>query len=258
MDYNNLLKDQTALITAGADGIGYGIAKRFAEAGAKVFVCDINEDAVNQVNSNHTNIKAMVCDLRQTQLISSMVESAFDYLGKLNIIVNNAGIAGETAGVGEQTLGGWQECLQVNMTSHFETMRIAVPRMEDNGSILSVASVAGRVGFAYRLPYAATKWGVIGMAKSLAVELGPRGIRVNALLPGIVEGERQNKVIEAKAKVKNVSFEEMKKEILSGASLGQFVTHDDLAEQACFLCSPLGKNISGQAISVCGNIEKAG
>ena len=154
MDYNNLQKGQAALITAGADGIGYGIAKRFEEAGAKVFVCDINEDAVNKVNLNHTNIKAMVCDLRQTQLISSMVEAAFDYLGKLNIIVNNAGIAGETAGVGEQTLGGWHECLQVNMTSHFETMRIAVPRMEDNGSILSVASVAGRVGFAYRLPYA--------------------------------------------------------------------------------------------------------
>ena len=258
MDYNYLLKGQTALITAGADGIGYAIAKRFEEAGARVFVCDINQEAVKHVNSKHKNIKAVVCDLRQTQLISSMVESAFDYLGKLNIIVNNAGIAGETAGVGDQTLGGWQECLQVNMTSHFETMRIAVPRMEDNGSILSVASVAGRVGFAYRLPYAATKWGVIGMAKSLAVELGPRGIKVNALLPGIVEGERQNKVIQAKAKVKNVSFEEMKKEILSGASLGQFVTHDDLAEQAYFLCSSLGKNISGQAISVCGNIEKAG
>ena len=154
MDYNNLLKNKTALVTAGANGIGYAIAKKFEESGAKVFVCDINQDAVDMVNKNHQNIKAIFCDLSQTQMISSMVESAFDYLDHLNIIVNNAGIAGETAGVGEQTLGGWQECLQVNLTSHFETMRIAVPRMEDGGAILSVASVAGRVGFAYRLPYA--------------------------------------------------------------------------------------------------------
>ena len=204
------------------------------------------------------SIKAVVCDLRQTQLISSMVEAGFDYLKEIDIIVNNAGIAGETAGVGEQTLGGWQECLQVNITSHFETMRLVVPRMNNDGSILSVSSVAGRVGFAYRIPYAATKWAVIGMIKSLAIELGPRGIRANALLPGIVEGERQNRVIDAKAKVKKVSFEVMRDEILSGASLNRFVTHQDLAEQAHFLCSPLGKNISGQAVSVCGNIEKAG
>ncbi len=258
MNYEKLLEGKKALITAGADGIGYAIAKRFEKAGAKVFVCDINEEAVNKANGASDNIKAVICDLRQTQLIASMVEAGFDYLEEVDIIVNNAGIAGETAGVGDQTLGGWQECLQVNMTSHFETMRLVVPRMNDEGSILSVSSVAGRVGFAYRLPYAATKWAVIGMVKSLAIELGPRGIRANALLPGIVEGERQNRVIEAKAKVKNVSFESMKNEILSGASLNRFVTHDDLAEQAHFLCSPLGKNISGQAVSVCGNIEKSG
>jgi NAD(P)-dependent dehydrogenase (short-subunit alcohol dehydrogenase family) len=257
MNYEKLLEGKKALITAGADGIGYAIAQRFEKAGAKVFVCDINDEAVKKANLADDNIKASVCDLRQTQLIAAMIEEGFDYLGELDIIVNN-GLAGETAGVGEQTLGGWQECLQVNMTSHFETMRLAVPRMNDEGSILSVSSVAGRVGFAYRLPYAATKWAVIGMVKSLAIELGPRGIRANALLPGIVEGERQNRVIDAKAKVKNVSFEEMKNEILSGASLNRFVTHDDLAEQAHFLCSPLGKNISGQAVSVCGNIEKSG
>jgi NAD(P)-dependent dehydrogenase (short-subunit alcohol dehydrogenase family) len=187
-----------------------------------------------------------------------MVEAGFDYLKEIDIIVNNAGLAGETASVGEQTLGGWQECLQVNITSHFETMRLVVPRMNNDGSILSVSSVAGRVGFAYRIPYTATKWAVIGMVKSLAIELGPRGIRANALLPGIVEGERQSRVIDAKAKVKKVSFEVMRDKILSGASLNRFVTHEDLAEQAHFLCSPLGKNISGQAVSVCGNIEKVG
>ena len=258
MNYEKLLKGKKAIITAGADGIGYAIAKRFEKAGAKVFVCDINQEAVNKANNGEDNIKAVVCDLRQTQLIASMVEAGFDYLKEIDIIVNNAGIAGETAGIGDQTLGGWQECLQVNMTSHFETMRLIVPRMNNDGSIISVSSVAGRVGFAYRLPYAATKWAVIGMVKSLAIELGPRGIRVNALLPGIVEGERQNRVIEAKAKVKKVSFEVMRDEILSGASLNRFVTHEDLAEQAHFLCSPLGINISGQAVSVCGNIEKAG
>ena len=169
MNYEKLLEGKKALITAGADGIGYAIAKRFDKAGAKVFVCDINPGAVKKVNDVDDNIKAVVCDLRQTQLISSMVEAGFDYLKEIDIIVNNAGIAGETAGVGEQTLGGWQECLQVNITSHFETMRLVVPRMNNDGSILSVSSVAGRVGFAYRIPYAATKWAVIGMVKSLSL-----------------------------------------------------------------------------------------
>ena len=143
MNYERLLEGKKALITAGADGIGYAIAKRFEKAGAKVFVCDIDQDAVNKVNDIDDNIKAMLCDLRQTQLIASMVEAGFDYLKEVDIIVKNAGIAGETAGVGDQTLGGWQECLQVNMTSHFETMRLVVPRMNDEGSILSVSSVAG-------------------------------------------------------------------------------------------------------------------
>ena len=169
MDYEKLLDGKKVIITAGADGIGYAIARRFEKAGAHVFVCDINEEAVKKANSVDDNIKATVCDLRQTQLISSMVEEGLDHLKEIDIIVNNAGIAGETAAVGDQTLGGWQECLQVNMTSHFETMRLLVPRMNDEGSILSVSSVAGRVGFAYRLPYAATKWAVIGMVKSLSL-----------------------------------------------------------------------------------------
>ena len=202
MNYEKLLEGKKALITAGADGIGYAIAKRFDQAGAKVFVCDINPGAVNKVNNVDDNIKAVVCDLRQTQLISSMVEAGFDYLKEIDIIVNNAGIAGETAGVGEQTLGGWQECLQVNITSHFETMRLVVPRMNNDGSILSVSSVAGRVGFAYRIPYAATKWAVIGMIKSLAIELGPRGIRANALFPVLLKARDKIELLKQRLKLK--------------------------------------------------------
>ena len=141
MNYDKLLDGKKAIITAGANGIGYAIAKRFEKAGAQVFVCDINEEAVNRANNVDDNIRATVCDLRQTQLISSMVEEGLDHLKEVDIIVNNAGIAGETAAVGDQTLGGWQECLQVNMTSHFETMRLLVPRMNNEGSILSVSSI---------------------------------------------------------------------------------------------------------------------
>ena len=141
MNYEKLLDGKKAIITAGAAGIGYAIARRFEKAGAHVFVCDINKEAVYKANSVDDNIKATVCDLRQTQLISSMVEEGLDHLKEVDIIVNNAGIAGETAAVGDQTLGGWQECLQVNMTSHFETMRLLVPRMNNDGSILSVSSV---------------------------------------------------------------------------------------------------------------------
>lgn len=128
-------------------------------------------------------------------------------------------------------------------------------KQSDNASIICLSSVAGRLGYAYRTPYAVTKWAIIGLVKSLTIELGPDGIRVNALLPGIVEGPRIQQVIAARAEAVGATHEEMTQEYINKDSLRKMVTAEDVANKALFLCSSLGANISGQSISICGNVE---
>jgi len=131
-------------------------------------------------------------------------------------------------------------------------------RKSSNASIVNVSSLAGRLGFALRTPYAAAKWGVIGLTRSLAIELGDDGIRVNALLPGVVSGDRQKRVLTAKAQAKGISYEEMEKLALSFTSLKEYVTPQQLANYVVYVSSPLGRTISGQALSVCGDTNMLG
>jgi NAD(P)-dependent dehydrogenase (short-subunit alcohol dehydrogenase family) len=172
-------------------------------------------------------------------------------------LVNNAGIAGPTGGIDELSCEDWRHTIDVNLNGQFYCSRLAVPMLKqsDNASIICLSSVAGRLGYAYRTPYAATKWAIIGLIKSLAIELGPHDIRVNALLPGIVEGPRIEQVISARAETVGVSYEAMEEEYIGKISLRKMTTAKDVANQALFLCSPLGANISGQPISICGNVE---
>jgi NAD(P)-dependent dehydrogenase (short-subunit alcohol dehydrogenase family) len=151
----------------------------------------------------------------------------------------------------------WRRTIDINLNGQFYCLRRAVPmlRQAGDGIIINISSVAGRLGYAYRLPYAATKWAVVGMTESLAKELGPEGIRVNAILPGVVEGPRIERVISDRARQMGVSFDEMKEEYLNKISLRRMVSQQDVANMALFLCSPAGRNISGQALSVCGNVE---
>ena len=251
MDYNNLLKDQTALITAGADGIGYGIAKRFEEAGAKVFVCDINEDAVNKVNLNHTNIKAMVCDLRQTQLISSMVEAAFEYLGKLNIIVNNAGIPMRRTpeALSEED---FDLVFSINVRSLLMlTIGLAEPmKQRGGGSIVNISSVASLRGPLGRVAYAGTKGAVDAMTRALATDWGNWGIRVNSICPGLIataiwEGDRNN--------VPGL-IERMENNI----ALKRWGFGDDIADVVLFFASEASRYVTGEVIAVDGGMAHIG
>jgi NAD(P)-dependent dehydrogenase (short-subunit alcohol dehydrogenase family) len=163
------------------------------------------------------------------------VAQATERLGGLDVLVNNAGIAGPTGRVEEIAVDDWDRCLDVCLTSQFNCARLAIPhlRRSGNASIVNLSSAAGKFGFAMRAPYAAAKWGVIGFTKSLAIELGDAGIRVNAILPGLVAGDRQRRVLEAKAQQRGISFAEM--------------------EALAFSFSPRGRTISGQAISVDGD-----
>jgi NAD(P)-dependent dehydrogenase (short-subunit alcohol dehydrogenase family) len=248
------------LVTAGANGIGLAIARAFAREGAKVFVCDIDDDAIEALAISDPKIMQTHCDVTDRNAVSNLFDAASAALGGLDVLVNNAGIAGPTSKLDEMNPEDWDRCLEVCLTGQFNCTRLAIPllRKSDNASILNISSAAGRLGFAMRAPYAASKWGVIGFTKSLSIELGPDNIRVNAILPGLVAGDRQRRVLEAKAQQRGISFAEMESVAFSFTSLKEYVTPEQIADQIVFMCSPRGRTISGQAISICGDTQMLG
>ena len=246
------LKGLRVLVTAGGNGIGRAIVEAFLAEGAEVFTCDLDAEALGTLPPEVGHVTADVADRAQ---VAALFEAALARLGGLDVLVNNAGIAGPTGGVEEITPESWDHCIQVCLTSQFNCARLAVPhlRASRNPSIVNLSSAAGKFGFALRSPYAAAKWGVIGFTKSLAIELGDAGIRVNAILPGLVAGDRQRRVLEAKAQQRGLSFAEVERAAFSYTSIKEYVTAQQLADQILFLCSERGKTISGQAISVDGD-----
>jgi NAD(P)-dependent dehydrogenase (short-subunit alcohol dehydrogenase family) len=180
------------LVTAGAAGIGRVIADSFVRHEARVMVCDIEEAALADWRSAHPDHPAARADVGVQSEVDALFDELERTLGGLDVLVNNAGIAGPTAAVEAIDPADWQRAIDVNLSGQFYCLRRAVPMLKevDDGAIINIASVAGRLGYAYRLPYAATKWAIVGMTQSLSIELGKWGIRVNAILPGIVEGPR--------------------------------------------------------------------
>ena len=243
------------MVTAGADGIGLEIARAFVREGAAVHVCDVDAKALERLARTDPKIGSSACDVADRAQVERFFAAGLARLGGLDCLVNNAGIAGPTGRVDEIDPAEWDRCLAVDLTGQFNCVRLAVPhlRRSPNASIMNVSSLAGRLGFAMRAPYASAKWGVVGLSRSLAAELGPDNIRVNALLPGIIAGERQRRVLGAKAQARGVSFEEMEKIAFSYTSLKEYVTPQQLADLAAFVASPRGRMISGQSLSVCGD-----
>lgn len=251
------------LITGGASGIGLVIARAFIDAGARVHVCDASPEAIDalakaEASAECNAITSTLADVADKEAVERVFVDVERELGGLDVLVNNAGIAGPTGGIDELDANEWEQTVDVNLNAQFYFASRAVPLLRNangGGAIIALSSVAGRLGYAFRTPYAATKWAVVGMTKSLAIELGPSNIRVNAIQPGIVKGPRIERVIAARAKQLNVSYEEMEKQYLAKISLRRMTTPEEVAATALFLCSPAGSGISGQAISVCGNVE---
>ncbi len=245
------------LVTAGAAGIGLEIARAFLQEGARVHVCDVDRSALDAIASTDPDLTRSYADVSDRTDVARVFEEALGALGGLDVLVNNAGIAGPTGRVDEINPEDWDRCLDVCITGQFNCTRLAVPhlRKSRNASIVNLSSAAGRFGFPLRTPYAAAKWAVIGFTKSLSRELGGDGIRVNAILPGIVAGDRQRRVLEAKAQQLGISFSEMERSVLANTSLKDYVTAQQLADQILFLCSPRGRTISGQAIAIDGDLQ---
>jgi NAD(P)-dependent dehydrogenase (short-subunit alcohol dehydrogenase family) len=248
------------LVTAGAAGIGLAIVRRFAGEGARVHTGDVDEVALSELTVSDPAITATPCDVSDRAAVKTLFSEAVAKLGGLDVLVNNAGVAGPTAKIEEMNPEDWDRCVEICLTGQFNCTRLAVPhlRQSKNASIVNISSAAGRVGFAMRTPYAAAKWGVIGLTKSLSIELGPDNIRVNAILPGLVAGDRQRRVLEAKAQQRGVSYAEMERTAFSYTSIKDYVTPEQIADQILFMCSPRGRTISGQAISICGDTQMLG
>jgi NAD(P)-dependent dehydrogenase (short-subunit alcohol dehydrogenase family) len=239
-------------ITAGAGGIGRVMADSFAACGAGVFVSDVDEAALAA-----SGLPGVPADAGKLADLERFMDAALAHHGGLDVLVNNAGIAGPTKPVEDVTPAELDAVLQVDLASMFHCARRAVPalRATGGGSIVNIASAAGRFGFRLRSPYSAAKWGVVGFTKTLAIELGPDGIRVNAILPGLVDGPRIRNVIRNKALAEGISENEMTERAVATTSLRSFVTQQDIANLALYLCSPFGATISGQALAVDSDLQ---
>ena len=243
------------LVTAGASGIGAAIASAFTETGAEIHVCDIDDTALAAFQKSFPSCQATHADVADAEHVASLFRIQQERFSGLDVLVNCAGIAGPTAGVDKITEQEWKRTIEVNLNGQYRCLHHAVPmlRASKAANIICISSVAGRLGIPWRTPYVATKWAIVGIAKSLAEELGPDNIRVNAILPGIVEGSRIDGVISARAKLEGIEETAMRADYLKHISLRRMVTGDDVALMCLFLCSHAGRNVSGQAISVDGN-----
>lgn len=255
MDLN--LTGTRVIVTAGAAGIGLEVARAFIEEGAQVWTCDVDANAIDALANSDPKISARVCDVTDRAQVRAFFDEATGAMGGLDCLVNNAGIAGATARIEDTQPEDWDRCIQVCLTGQYNFAHLAAPvlRQSDNGSMINFSSAAGKHGFALRSAYAAAKWGVIGLTKSLAIELGEDGVRVNAILPGIVAGDRQRRVLEAKAQRLGKSFAEVEAAAFSYTSIREYVTARQLADQCLFLASPRGRTITGQAIAVDGDTK---
>jgi NAD(P)-dependent dehydrogenase (short-subunit alcohol dehydrogenase family) len=248
---------QRVLITAGAAGIGFAIAGTLSALGARIAICDISESAIEEAKPTLPKLIACKADVADEGDVDAMFKLVAKEWGGLDALINNAGIAGPTGAVDEITPADWRRCIDVCLTGQFLCARLAVPMLKEagGGSIVNMSSAAGRHGYAFRTPYSSAKFGVVGFTQSLAKELGPHRIRVNAILPGIVEGARIDRVIADRARQIGISPKEMEERYLERVSLRRMVSPYDVAGMVAFLLSDAGINVSGQSLGVDGNVE---
>ena len=251
------LKGKRVVITAGAGGIGLAIAELLNNHGVKLAICDVDNRALDEARVKLDNCIFTQADVSNDDQVNRFFDKIDHQMGGLDVRVNNAGITGPTCHVEDLSPEDWRRCIDVCLTGQFLCTRRAVPMIKASGggSIINMSSAAGKHGYAYRTPYSAAKFGVIGFTQSLAKELGPDNIRVNAVLPGIVSGPRMEKVILDRANATGTSYETMLDEYMAKISMRRMVTVEDVAKTVAYLISDLASNVSGQSLAVDGNME---
>ena len=257
----NILKNKKIIISAGASGIGWAIAKVCLSKGATVFINDIDKKYLNKVKQHPLNKKklfAYECDASNENDVKNLFKQISKKTKKIDSLINNVGIAGPTGTIEKLKSRDWEQTLKINVISHFYFIKLAIPMLKKNkgGSIINLSSGAGIMGFPLRSPYAASKWAVIGVTKTLAMELGKFKIRVNAICPGTIKGNRMVRVIKDKAKFLKVSKKSIEKDFVSMASMNCWIYEEDIGKLCSFLISTDGERISGQAIPVDGNATR--
>ena len=254
------LTNKNIIISAAADGIGWSMAEICMNNGASVFISDINEKKLSLLKE-HKNYNS---SLFIKKVNSNNPQDVLNYFSELKNkittidgLINNVGIAGPTGKIEELEIEEWKNTIDININSHFYFSKYSIPLLKINGgSIINLSSTAGLFGFPLRTPYAASKWAIIGLTKSVAMELGPFNIRVNAICPGSVSGDRMKRVIEAKAKSMGKSEKQLQRDFESMTSLKTFIDKEDIANMVVFLLSDEAKKISGQVMTIDGNTER--
>ena len=255
------LRNKKIVISAGASGIGWATAKVCLSKGAIIYLCDIDLKSLNKVKKNplyNKKLFAYECNASEEEEVAEFFSQINKKTKKIDAIINNVGIAGPTGTIEKLTSDDWEQTLKVNVISHFYFTKLAIPMLKKNkgGSIINISSGAGIMGFPLRSPYAASKWAVIGVTKTLAMELGKFKIRVNAICPGTIKGDRMVRVIKDKAKFLKVSKKIIEKDFISMASMNCWIYEDDIGKMCSFLISSEGERISGQTIPIDGNATR--
>jgi NAD(P)-dependent dehydrogenase (short-subunit alcohol dehydrogenase family) len=245
------------LVTAGAAGIGWGIVQEFLRAGHRVALCDVDETALARVRDESPEVVALRADVSDETAVRHFVQAAHEMLGGIDVLVNNAGVAGPAGPIEQTPLTEWEAAFAVNVRGAYLTARSVIPHLkaQRGGSILNISTASTTTGLVQRTAYVSSKWALEGMTINLARELGPFGIRVNALRPGFVESPRMTGLIARRAATDGRPEAEVESEMLRYISLRTKVSPADIGAMAVFLASPAGAKISGQCIGVCGNVE---
>ena len=258
---SKILNNKKIIISAGASGIGLATAKICLARGAHVHLCDIDIKSLNKLNKHPLRNKRLFtysCNASNEHQVSDFFQKVAKRTKRIDALINNVGVAGPTGSLEKLNSKDWENTLHVDVNSHFYFTKKAIPliKKSKNGSIINISSTAGILGFPLRSPYAASKWAIIGITKTLAMELGKFNIRVNAVCPGTIKGDRMKRVIKDKAKFTKVSKKIIEKDFISMSSMKKWILEEDIGKMCSFLISDDSSKVSGQVISVDGHTER--
>ena len=246
------------VITGGASGLGREMAQKFLSQGDRVAICDVSRVNIEALKQERPEILGVQCDVTDELQMQEFFDKVQTEFGGVDIFLSNAGTGGPAGLLETIEFYEWRDCVSVNLDGAFLSCRWAGQQMRAQGSgvILIISSTSGLFGVPNRAPYVTAKWGLIGLMKTLAMELGPAGVRVNAICPGSVDGDRMERVLDMESAATGQDRSAVQAQYTQGVSLRKFMSPQDIAEMAFFLASEVAQNVTGQAISVDGNTER--